>query len=424
MSSSWAIMPPSATCCPESRAGPTIHTLATRFYHKKSKALHPIAGRHRLTIKDNLDDKTAYQAEVDDPNRVQDVLAIYGDFTNERMVFENCSVIPLEKIVICPPFMHDSHRLLEQVAHICGSFKKHPTTRGSREEIIQNKLLNLKLGRMSSMRSIDRTVGCNEQSSARVRMAATTQEDFVALPECIQDIIRLIGYLQAMYYSSEPVTDAAVAFHFMAAAVAHLIHVTIAFIPNKDKTSISLLSSSEAKTKEKPCAENLYSISRLTTQPLCHKHLKVPLFYILEEYFEREFIKNQEVAAKLHRKAVLEGICLIEQTTLACSFLTGMRSFGRQDYSVPQLQRLKCVRVHDCCKDAKHWFGVRTLTTVTFEPTREMIQTFQETVDEVWEFVEEHTTLTWGEEGTMSCSLADHGIELVCCLCGECSRQN
>ncbi|KAG9392274.1 hypothetical protein J8273_5262 [Carpediemonas membranifera] len=164
-------------------------------------------------------------------------------------------------------------------------------------------------------------------SSLAVCRTQETQEDYVALPECIQDIIRLIGYLQAMYYSSEPVTDAAVAFHFMAAAVAHLIHVTIAFIPNKDKTSISLLSSSEAKTKEKPCAENLYSISRLTTQPLCHKHLKVPLFYILEEYFEREFIKNQEVAAKLHRKAVLEGICLIEQTTLACSFLTGMRSF-------------------------------------------------------------------------------------------------
>ncbi|KAG9394351.1 hypothetical protein J8273_3986 [Carpediemonas membranifera] len=234
------------------------------------KALHPIPAHSRVTLHDLLEQKAAFHAVQADPDRVQDPKEEYGNFSDKRAIFENRPeprVIHTERVVFCPPIMHNSHRLLEQVARLCASF---PADRNA------TAVDKRKLQRMSSNRSIDRTVGCNEQSAARVRMANTTNEDYEALPESVQDIVRLIGYLQALYYSTEPVTDSKVAFHFLAASMCHLFHVMLSL--QAHQTKLALLPPGQADKAEKPCAQTLYVNSRLTAQPLLHDHLRIPLF--------------------------------------------------------------------------------------------------------------------------------------------------
>ncbi|KAG9392157.1 hypothetical protein J8273_5138 [Carpediemonas membranifera] len=96
------------------------------------KALRPIANTNRVTLADVVRFKKAFSELVADRHRTSDPFALYGDFhlgTDHPVIFakteESDRVIPLDRIVLCPPIMHDSHNLLEQVAAMCNQFKRY-----------------------------------------------------------------------------------------------------------------------------------------------------------------------------------------------------------------------------------------------------------------------------------------------------------
>ena len=298
----------------------------------------------RLTVGDVESSRDSFEHDMDQGNAVQ--FDVYGRFPRlDPAAARRAGHLPARPLfkeferaagfLICPPVMHVSHELLQRLAATAALFfKPNPLERNI---------------------EIERTTGCNEMSEARRRLALFATN--IAEDHPTSSFFLLAAQLQAHYYSAEPVTDDLLEWHRITAVLVHLFVLVCSLV--QDNQRVHTVGPSASSRLGIPTVQSTKGHASCWVLPAVQAKLKIPLFYLLEEYLERGFIANADMKQHLHNNGILQDMILREQVKMYMRLKTGHRSGRRKDSQVPPVRR-KILRIHSCLKDAKWWAEFRS----------------------------------------------------------------
>ncbi|KAG9392873.1 hypothetical protein J8273_5809 [Carpediemonas membranifera] len=395
--------------------------------HVDNKAWSPFGLTPRNTIADVM---YAKKMSVEDKT-VLDREKKWGSFYNKKnkcimpSLFENSDDPTLDrgKIFLVPPIMHLSHDFVSLIHNICRMFKPIEVDPDSTpEEIKTKKARNADLARLAKFEPPSRTTGCNEQVKGRKMIASIGNSLYMAFPPPVQPLFRLFAYLQEHYYSHEEATDDIITWHRLTALLVHLFSLTMCLNTTSTVSESIPIRPPSKVAKKAPSIDTLHGLARVAVLPEIQSKIRVPLGRIIEESFERDFIGNQDSRVHLRRnQMVLERTILKEQVELFYRFLRGVVSYGRQSTDVPHQIRLKTMRVHRCCKDAKHWIRIRSEGTGTLDEgdCQKLLPLFEGQVDGLWKKVLRQVGLVFDGQW-LDIDVHEEGeISLDVCICGK-----
>ncbi|KAG9391279.1 hypothetical protein J8273_7647 [Carpediemonas membranifera] len=390
--------------------------------HAANKGWSPFGVRYRLSLYDVVKAKQM----VSDAEPGVDLTLEWGSFKAKkekviRPTMLASTEIPLSEVYISPPIMHISHDLIEQFGNIFKMFPSY-TVEGRGEERVAIVRRNKMLQRAKNFEAPDRTTGCNEQVKGRKLMANLAKELYTAFPHRVQSVMRLAGYLQAHYYAMDPVTDEVAIWHRYAALVIHIFHLTLCLkVSAIDREDYRFPILRRAHVGDNaPCIQTIQANDRLVALPELQASLRIPFGRVIEEYFEREFISNQESRVHLRRNKVLGRLILLDQVNQIYRFMRGVVSHGRKNGNVPILSKLKTMRVHKCCKDVKKWLSIPRdliVTTMSDADYSRLKPIFTVELEGLWKEVNRRAGLTFDDQ-FLVLPVHDDGVEtLDICIC-------
>ncbi len=254
-----------------------------------------------------------------------------------------------------PPVMHCSHELMELLATAVGQF---PTPA---DPILKRAFKNMACGSI-----IDRTIACSEQGRARMRLATFAKPtNIVSVPKPVQPFFIMATMLQAQYYSKFTVTDESVSLHKLASTLMTLFLTVIGLNVNESGDA-TMLGPGAARESGRVTTKTTKMHEVTAVLPEVYARLRIPLFYLLEEALERDFLDNKEAQAQMHRAKIISTVIYREQVQAVVTRLTNQRRTGHRDLNIPSPPRYRFINVHHCCKKAQAWKALAALRKGTW----------------------------------------------------------
>ncbi|KAG9390805.1 hypothetical protein J8273_7060 [Carpediemonas membranifera] len=247
--------------------------------------------------------------------------------------------------LLIPPVMHISHYLMKDLWIVLGLIKK--SCAGSNVYTLDKIEADFK-----------RTTGCNEQSWNRRKLATLVNDHIDGFDSTLRSFIFLIGKLQALYYSSDHVTDATIAFHHAASLAAFMFFHQLTLHSKRDKNKATR-SDEYRLTYQPKFTGSLYLNAVVSVLPVVHSQLRIGLRFLLEEYFERDFLLNAQVRQEKHRAWLLGFI--IQKISINRIISSHTRRGSTRKHGQVKNIAVECKSIcfHKCLFDA--WYNSRAI---------------------------------------------------------------
>ncbi|KAG9391892.1 hypothetical protein J8273_6817 [Carpediemonas membranifera] len=324
-------------------------------------------------------------------------------------------------VTFIPPVMHVSHYLMKDFWTLLGLVKvQHAGQNVHTLEQIE-KLFT-------------RTTGCNEQSWNRRKLATLVNEHLEEFDQSLQPFILLTAKLQALYYSSDHVTHQTIAFHHAASFSTFIMfHVLTLFydLPSSRSSVATTLNDGLRLTYSPKFTGSLYLNAVVSVLPKVHSKLRLPMFYLLEEYFERDFLINAQLRVDKHRSWVLGFLAQKTMVGRVLAHYTRRGSSRKHGMVLPIARQCKSVTFCSCLFDADRCAAWRNrLLTKVPNWDREASQQslnalFSGWVKGICEEPEEIRELITVDETakTICVRTADSGLDETLCICNLCNSE-
>ncbi len=264
---------------------------------------------------------------------------------NTVTIFEDVGTLSHYGIV--PPMMHNSFHLMKAVWCLVPRLQTPAECPPAVSQWKRN---------LFQLMNVQRTTGCLEQADSRKQIARLANENIGCLPLCVQPLFKLLAQLQSLYYSKRAVTDEDVNLAYVGGMCCHLL-TTMLFARSKEGR-LGFAGDPHDDTVLNPCSLYFHDIVMVT--PAVLKRYRIPLGYLLEETFERDFINNNETLAKGQRKKVLKQIALSKQGQVLTKIVTSNYTVGTKASAVdPIASPITHVKFHRCMFNVQNWIRFR-----------------------------------------------------------------
>ncbi|KAG9394117.1 hypothetical protein J8273_4482 [Carpediemonas membranifera] len=370
-------------------------------------------GEHQTTLFHSLDN-----------GQVQTPLFCHYDNDTRQFYVNSPS---LSQVIVCPPVMHVSHELMRQMWVLLERFT--PAVRGNHLQTHIDA-------------AFTRTTGCNEQSWNRHRLAVLSNDYLHSFDETLRPFILIISHLQALLYSKAPVTDYTVRkLFFMGMVTFYFFHVSTLLLPTaqqpRNRNNHDAQEPEAGRdVRQKPYlrydtgdfAGSLYMHDLIAVLPeVCHR-LRIPLFNLLEEYFERDFLLDAIVHREKHRVRTLLYNCQKLQVRRFTAFITGVRTSRKHTDVAPLQTHVNRIRLHKCLWDASSAFSWRNRMFGTSKEVNDNFKgSVQDTLAALRDGLQQHLNnavpdsfITDGDY--LTCVVGDHHDENSTCTVCICQR--
>ncbi len=311
-------------------------------------AVLPFECEHRYTILDLVYDRNQVLTHgAHEGNLARQHGRWQVDRISERpILFQDIGA--LQQYHIIPPMMHNSFALMKMIWKLV-SMLKAPVE-------CSRAAKNWKSTRTSSQIGLQRTTGCIEQSRSRQMVAALSNDMGECLPSELRNAFKLISQLQALYYSKRTVTDEDINLAFVGGMCCHLLSTMLIGVCRADNPKPQF--ETDKDTGINPCS--LYYHDIVAVMPFILRYTKVPLGYLLEETFERDFINNNVALADGQRTHVIQQLILQKQAQVLLKVMTNSYSAGTKASNVKDIKEpITSVEFHDCMFSATDWLTYR-----------------------------------------------------------------
>ena len=254
-----------------------------------------------------------------------------------------------------PPIMHNSFNLMKIIWKIVASLT----------EVTHSADNDWKRRVFLARTDFQRTTGCLEQATSRKLIAELVNEHISCLHPELHDMFTLLAQLQSLYYSKKQVTDNDIKLAYVAGMCCHLLS---SLFFGKCEGAKPTFSADEQGVN----AQSLFFHDIVAVIPPLLEKFRIPLGYLLEETFERDFVRNNEEYANSHRAKIIQSLVLKKQVNVLYKLMANAYSAGTKASHVPLVASpVKSVGFCDCMFNMSIWNLFRNRVMKQSERERE-----------------------------------------------------